>query len=110
MAGFMHIKKNDIVQVMSGSDATAHKTGKVLQVLPAKGRAVVEGINYVKKTIRKNQDNPQGAIVDKEGSVSISNLLLYCPRCKKGVRTSKARSSAGKRSRKCRKCEHGFDE
>ena len=110
MAGHVHIRRDDVVQVMSGSDATAGKTGKVLQVLPAKGMAVVEGMNYVKKTIRKSQDNPQGGIVEKEGPVRISNLLLFCPRCKKGVRVSRARTEAGKPARRCRKCSHGFDE
>lgn len=110
MAHSAHIKKNDVVQVMSGSGSTARKTGKILQVLPASNRAIVEGVNYVKKKLRKSQDNPQGGIVEKEAPVAISNLLLYCPHCKKGVRVSYARTEAGKRSRKCKKCGHGFDE
>lgn len=110
MAHSAHIRRNDIVQVMTGSAATGRKTGKVLQVLPASGRAIVEGVNYIKKKLRKSQDNPQGAIVEKEAPVMISNLLLYCPHCKRGVRASHVRTEAGKRSRRCRKCSHVFDD
>ena len=110
MALNAHIKRNDMVQVISGSAASGGKTGKVLQVVPAKGRAIVEGVNHIKKMLRKSQDNPQGAIVEKEAPVAISNLLLYCPHCKKGVRVSYVRTEAGKGSRKCKICGHGFDE
>ncbi len=105
----MHVKRNDIVAVISGSAATGKNTGKVLQVLPAKGRVIVEGVNYIKKNIRKSQDNPQGAIVDKECPVAISNLLLYCPHCKKGVKVLHKRLESGKSARHCKICSHGFD-
>ena len=105
-----HIKRNDVVQVISGSAASGRKTGKVLQVFPESGRAIVEGVNHMKKALRKSQDNPQGAIVEKEAPVAISNLLLYCPQCKKGVKVSHARAEAGKRSRKCKVCAHSFDD
>ncbi len=110
MASSAHIRRNDIVRVMSGSDATSRKTGKVLQVMPASGMAIVEGVNYIKKAVRKSQDKPQGGFVEMESPVRISNLLLYCPRCKKGVRTRRVRTDAGKIARKCKKCSHDFDE
>lgn len=66
------IKKGDVVKVLSGDDRG--KTGKVLQVLPGSGRAVVEGLNFVKKHLRKTQDNPQGGVFEKEASIHISNL------------------------------------
>ena len=110
MASSAHIRKNDVVQVMAGSDAATRKTGKVLQVMPAAGKAIVERVNYVKKAVRKSQDNPQGGFVEKEAPVRISNLLLYCPRCKKGVRVRRVRTEAGKMARRCKKCSHGFDE
>jgi len=71
-----HIKRGDLVTAISGDDAAGGKTGKVLHVLPAKGRAVVEGMNFVKKHMRKTQDNPEGGIIEKEGSIAISNLRL----------------------------------
>jgi len=106
----MHIKRNDIVAVISGSAATGRKTGKVLRVFPAKGVAIVEGVNYIKKTLRKSQDNPSGGIVEKEAPLAISNLMLYCPHCKTRVRVSHARTEKGKMTRKCKKCGHGFDD
>ena len=68
------VKKNDIVAVAAGVEAG--KTGKVLQIAPGAGRAFVEGLNLVKKAIRKSQENPQGGIVDKEASIAMSCLLL----------------------------------
>ncbi|MCC7299524.1 MAG: 50S ribosomal protein L24 [Verrucomicrobia bacterium] len=67
-----HIKKGDLVKVLCGDDKG--KTGKVLQVLPGAERALVEGLNFVKKHMRKTQDNPQGGVFDKEASIHISNL------------------------------------
>jgi large subunit ribosomal protein L24 len=99
------IKKNDIVAAMRGR--SAGKTGKVLEVLPERGRALVEGLNLVKKTLRKTQDTPKGGIVDKESSIATSNLMLYCPTCKKGVRIRRA-VEGDKNVRKCKGCGHLF--
>lgn len=71
-----HIKRGDIVAAITGDDAAGGKTGKVLQVIPEKGRAIVEGLNMVKKHMRKTQDNPEGGIVEKEGSIAVSNLVV----------------------------------
>ena len=54
----LHVKKNDVVVVLSGADKG--KAGKVLVTLPGSGRVVVEGVNVMKKAIRKSQDNPKG--------------------------------------------------
>lgn len=101
------IKKNDTVVAVAG--VNAGKTGKVLEVLPKRGRALVEGLNLVKKTMRKTQDNPQGGIAEKEIALEISNLMPYCPDCKKGVRVRRSREG-GKGVRKCAHCEHSFDD
>lgn len=66
------IKKGDFVKAVSGDDKG--KSGKVLQMFPGTGRALVEGLNFVKKHTRKSQDNPQGGVVSKEASIHISNL------------------------------------
>ena len=100
------IKKNDVVVAIAG--ASAGKTGKVLRVFPAEGRAVVEGLKLVKKTLRKTQDTPQGGIIEKESPIALSSLMPYCPECKRGVRI--ARVKDGERwIRKCRRCGHPFD-
>lgn len=72
----VHVKKGDVVVAISGDDAAGGKTGKVLRVLPEKGRAIVEGLNFVKKHMRKSQDNPEGGIIEKEGSIALSNLRV----------------------------------
>lgn len=100
------IRKNDMVVVNAGVDRG--KKGKVLHVIGGKGRALVEGIKLVKKCLKKSQENPQGGIAEKEASVAISNLMLFCPECKKGVKVGIARTE-NKAMRKCRKCGHSFD-
>ncbi|HMO50874.1 MAG TPA: 50S ribosomal protein L24 [Kiritimatiellia bacterium] len=72
----VHIKRGDIVVAISGDDAAGGKSGKVMKVFPEKGRAIVEGLNFVKKHMRKTQDNPEGGIVEKEGTIAISNLRV----------------------------------
>ena len=98
------IRKNDTVIATSG--VSAGNTGKVLQVTGE--RALVEGLNLRKKTLRKTQDNPEGGIVDKENSIAVSNLMPYCPHCKKGVRLKRS-TEDGKSVRKCLVCGHAFD-
>ncbi|MGE4489503.1 MAG: 50S ribosomal protein L24 [Kiritimatiellales bacterium] len=66
------IKKGDTVQAIAGDDKG--KTGKVLQILSGGERVVVEGLNLVKKHMRKTQDNPQGGVFEKEASIHSSNL------------------------------------
>lgn len=72
MAKF-HVKKGDEVVVISGSHRT--KRGKVKEILGSKGRIIVEGVNMVKKHMRKSQQNPQGSIIEIEGSIHASNVV-----------------------------------
>ena len=69
-----HVKRGDTVVVIAGSQKG--KTGKVLEVLPAKQRARVEGIGMIKRHLKKSQEHPQGAIAEREGSIHLSNLML----------------------------------
>lgn len=69
-----HVKKGDEVVIISGTERG--KRGKVISVLPAKQRVIVEGAKMIKKHTRKNQQNPQGAIIEREGTVHISNVML----------------------------------
>ena len=69
-----HVKRGDQVVVISGSHRG--KEGKILEILPAKGRARVEAVALMKRHMKKSQEHPQGAIVEREGSVHISNLML----------------------------------
>lgn len=68
-----HIKRGDQVVVISGSHKG--KAGKVLELLPKKSRAIVEGVAMLKRHTKKSEKHPNGAIVEREGSVHISNLM-----------------------------------
>ncbi len=70
----IHLRRGDQVEVIRGAHRGA--SGKVLHVDRAAGRATVEGVNLVKKHIKRNQDQPQGAIVDREAGLAISNLRV----------------------------------
>ena len=68
-----HVKRGDMVVVISGTERG--KRGKILQVLPQKQRVIVEGAKMIKRHTKKNQAHPQGAIVEREGSIHISNVM-----------------------------------
>ena len=104
----LHVKKGDVVQIITGKDAG--KRGKILSVDTDKGRVVVEGANMVKKHMKPTQTSPQGGIMNKEGSVASSNVLLYCSKCRGPVRHGKQILSDGSKVRVCRKCGEPFDK
>ena len=70
----MKIRQGDTVKVITG--ANSGNEGRVLKVLNSKNRLIVEGINMLKRHMRPNQENPQGAIIEKEGSIHVSNVQL----------------------------------
>ena len=100
------VKRNDQVVVISGRDRG--KKGKVLHLYPARSVGVVEGLNVVKKHLRKSQANPQGAILTKEAPLPLDRLMPVCPRCNRGVRVGLKVLSDGTRARICRQCEESF--
>jgi large subunit ribosomal protein L24 len=103
----LHVKKNDTVIVVTGKDKT--KTGKVLQILPKKDGVLVEGINIIKRHTRP-RGNESGAIVEKEAAIHISNVMIYCGKCSKPVRTRINTLEDGKKVRICVKCGEAFDK
>lgn len=100
------IKKNDTVYVLAGKDRG--KTGKVFRVMPKNGRALVEGINYVKKHSRKTKADQQGGIVQMESAIHISNIALFCKNCNKPTRVGINVLADGTRSRFCRRCKEAM--
>src|SRR5262245_9245075 len=98
----MHIKSNDTVEVIAGDDKG--ERGKVLSIDRRAGRLVVEGVNRVYKHVRRSQKNPQGGRLSKEMPVQISNVLLLCNRCGKGVRTGARLAKDRSKERYCKKC------
>jgi large subunit ribosomal protein L24 len=69
-----HVKRGDTVRVISGNHRGS--SGKILQVLPEKAQVIIEGVRLIKKHQRKTQDNPNGAIIEREGPIHISNVKI----------------------------------
>jgi large subunit ribosomal protein L24 len=100
--GKSHVKKGDTVVVLSGKDAG--KQGKVLRVMPAKGRAIVERVNFTKKHTRQNpQKNVKGGILERESPLWLDKLQVICPSCGEATRLGSHRTEEGTQ-RFCRKC------
>jgi large subunit ribosomal protein L24 len=97
------IRKGDEVRVMAGRDKG--RTGRVLGV-DARGRTVtVEHVNIIKRHTRANPSkNIKGGIVEKEGPIDISNVLLVCPGCGKHTRVGHSVLPGGTKARVCRRC------
>ena len=93
----LSIRKGDRVTVLAGRDKG--KTGKVVHVYPKKHRALVENINMVKKHMRKSQQNPQGAIINKELPIHVSNLSLLDPVSGKASRYRASIAADGSKQR-----------
>ena len=96
-----HVSKGDRVMVIAGKEKS--KTGKVLQLLPKKQGVIVEGLNIVKRHV-KARGNEAGGIKEKEARIHISNVMPYCSKCAKPVRTSKKILENGEKQRVCIKC------
>jgi large subunit ribosomal protein L24 len=100
----MKFKKNDTVMVVSGKDKG--KTGKILKVLPEKERVIVEKVNFTKEFIRRDQSrNIQGGVMEKEAPIHVSNVMLYCSECGRGIRMKKKKLTDGSTVRVCSRCE-----
>ena len=95
------LKKGDMVKVLAGKDKG--KTGKVLKAIPEKGKIVIEKINIIKKHQKPNQKS-KGGVVEKEGSVHISKVGLFCSKCNTAVRIKSKVLEDGKKVRLCSKC------
>ena len=91
----LHIKKGDMVKVLSGNKEDRGKVGRVLQVLPKQQRAIVEGVRMIKKHVRPNQQYPDGGIIEQEGSIHISNLMLIDPSTKEPTRVGRKKAEKG---------------
>ncbi|MFI3287683.1 MAG: 50S ribosomal protein L24 [Rikenellaceae bacterium] len=90
----LHIKKGDNVYVNAGNSKGA--TGKVLEVFPAKQRAIVEGVNMVKKHTKPSAAHPQGGIIEQEASIHISNLQVVDPKSGQATKVGRTMGKDGK--------------
>jgi large subunit ribosomal protein L24 len=102
----MSIRTGDKVRVIAGKDKG--KEAKVLAVYPHKQRIVIERVNLIKKATRPTQKNPQGGILEIEGTVHVSNVMIVCPKCSQPTRIGRKRED-GARVRVCKKCNNDID-
>ncbi|MFZ5365070.1 MAG: 50S ribosomal protein L24 [Patescibacteria group bacterium] len=118
-----NIKKGDKVQIIAGKDRVkktkkGEKTykanqGKVLQVLPSRGKVVVEGLNIRIKHVKPKRAGEKGQKIEVPAPIQISNVMLLCPRCSKltrvGYKVSKNEKGKVKKVRYCKKCKESID-
>jgi len=107
MASSMHVRRGDKVKIIAGKENG--KEGKVLHSYPDKQRVMVEGANIIKRATRPSQKNPQGGIMQHEGTMHVSNVMLICPSCSQPTRIARRRE-AGDRIRVCKKCGKDIDK
>jgi large subunit ribosomal protein L24 len=103
----MSIRTGDKVKVIAGKDKG--KDGKVLAVRPEAQRVIVERVNLIKKATRPTQQNPKGGILEIEGAIHMSNVMLVCPSCGEPTRIGRKRVEGG-RVRFCKKCNNDIDK
>ena len=101
------IKKNDNVQVMAGKDKG--KQGQVRRVIPKENRAVVTGVNIVKKHQRPRTMQQVGGIIEMEAPIQLSNLALICPNCGRAGRVGIHVHEDGKKVRYCKRCKEDIE-
>lgn len=97
----MKIKKEDQVLIISGKDRG--KKGKVLEVSPKLGKAIVEGVNLRKKHVKPKRSGEKGQTVETPSAINISNLKLICSKCGKTAKTG-YKITGNKKYRVCKKC------
>jgi len=103
----LHVRRNDVVEVITGDYKGAR--GRILQAMPREGKVVVEGVNMVWKHIRPSRQHPRGGRIERETPLNASNVMLLCQnrecaRYDKAVRTRTAAAADGTKNRVCVKC------
>jgi large subunit ribosomal protein L24 len=102
-----HVRRGDTVGVIAGRERG--KRGKVLRVILEKGRVLIEHVNMIKKHQRPTQKLRQGGIIEREGPMALSNVLVVCSRCDKPARTGIKILADGRKVRTCRRCGESID-
>jgi large subunit ribosomal protein L24 len=103
----MHVRKGDQVVVIAGKEKG--KRGRVLRLLTDKDRVVIERINMVKRHTKPTQRNPRGGIIEKEGSVDLSNVALWCGKCVAPRRGRHEHNEGQPKRRVCIKCSTPYE-
>jgi large subunit ribosomal protein L24 len=103
----IRLKKNDLVEVITGKEKG--KSGKILKVLREKNQVLVEKVNIIKRHTRPSPTTGQGGIVEKEAPLTVSKVMLICPKCATATRFRMTVTAEKKKSRVCRKCKELID-
>ena len=98
----MHVKRGDIVKVISGKDKG--KEGKILTAFPESGKVIVEGVAMVKKHQKARMQGQESGIINFEAAIDASNVMRVCSVCGKAARTGVKVLEDGSKSRYCKKC------
>jgi large subunit ribosomal protein L24 len=93
----LHVRKGDTAIVISGNDKG--KKGKVLEVIPAKSRAIIEGVNMITKHVKPSANNPEGGIERTEASIHISNIMVVDPSSGEPTKVGRKLNDNGKLQR-----------
>ncbi len=101
MANSLKIKKGDTAVVISGKEKG--KKAKVLRVIPAKQKVVLEAVNMLTKHKKPRNQTTPGGIIKQEGAFELSNVMVICPKCNKATRVGH-KVEDGKKTRICKKC------
>lgn len=101
----MKVVKNDLVKVINGK--YQGKSGKVLKVLLKEKRLIVEGVNIIKRHTKPSQKNQQGGIIEKEGPIHISNVMVVCGKCNQPTRVGYRYLDDGTKARVCKNADCG---
>ena len=102
-----HVKQKDVVQVMVGKERG--KSGKILRVDHKYGRISIEKLAMIKRHTKASGQQP-GGIIEREGTIAAANVLLYCEKCARGVRTKTKSDDGGRKYRCCCKCGSRLDK
>jgi len=110
----MNIKRKDTVMIIAGKErgsrAAKTKRGKVLQVMPESQRVIVERLNFIKRHTRPSAAHRQGGIIEREGPIHVSNVMIICPKCDAPTRVKMVFLEDGRKVRTCKKCGEQLDK
>jgi len=103
----LKVKKGDVVKVISGNDRG--KRGEVMRVFPEKQRLIVKGVHIITRHQRPTARQREGGIIEREGTIHITNVLVICPVCDRPTRVGFEITETGEKLRRCKQCGETFE-
>ncbi len=103
----LKVKKGDVVKVIAGN--YRGQRGEVMKILREQQRLIVKGVNIIKRHQRPTARQREGGIIEREGTIHISNVLVICPVCDHPTRVGFELTETGEKMRKCKQCGETFE-